>query len=363
MIQDLIERVGGMIYRYIAQRFGDEVARESAPLAAFIGGFAWDALTLSRIDQWLDLSILTVYLAGTLGMMKLAALPAKEPVGRVLGFLHKHSAFIFHFFIGGLFSAFVVFVFKSVTLSKSLVFFALIVAVFVLNEWAARRETPLVARMAMAHLAAFMYFVFVLPLLFGRIDYPVFLGAGLVSSLLILGTTRWILGPAVKDPAGLRTLNTVRIAAAGLFLLMNVFYGLRWIPPVPLVLKEASLALQVARHKDGTYSSEEKKSAWWVFWRGYATTYNLSETPKIYCFASVFAPTRISTTLVHDWQWKDPKKGWVSVDKIPYSISGGRDGGYRGYTYKSTLRPGEWHVAVKTTDGRIVGSIDFEVEE
>jgi hypothetical protein len=45
------------------------------------------------------------------------------------------------------------------------------------------------------------------------------------------------------------------------------------------------------------------------------------------------------------------------------TIAGGREAGYRGYTTKSKLDPGEWRVDVETKDGRVIGRIGFHVEE
>lgn len=42
-------------------------------------------------------------------------------------------------------------------------------------------------------------------------------------------------------------------------------------------------------------------------------------------------------------------------------ISGGRDDGYRGYTYKSNLKEGKWQVDVITEEELILGVIDFEI--
>jgi hypothetical protein len=356
---EFVSKTTDRIHQYLAERFGEEIAREAGPIAAFVGGFIWDAATLSRVDQWLDLTILTFYLIGSFVMLALLGFSDGFFQNRMVAFIRKHGAFIFHFFIGGLFSAFVVFVFKSVTFSKSLIFLGLIAGVFVLNEWAAHRETPQVARMAMLHLAAFMYFVFVLPIGFARMDYPVFFAAGIISTSLIMALL--FLNTKGKPFFASKENKQVTAAALALLLFMNGFYFLKWIPPVPLVLKEAALAINVKKEADGTYIVQKKETPWWIFWRDYKTEYALSETSRLYCFASVFAPTRLQTTLVHEWRWKDPKKGWVVVDRLPYSISGGRDGGYRGYTYKSTLREGDWSVHVTTADGRLVGKMDFTV--
>ena len=44
-------------------------------------------------------------------------------------------------------------------------------------------------------------------------------------------------------------------------------------------------------------------------------------------------------------------------------ISGGREGGYRTYTFKQRLDPGDWRVDVETEDGRVVGQVSVAVAE
>ena len=51
------------------------------------------------------------------------------------------------------------------------------------------------------------------------------------------------------------------------------------------------------------------------------------------------------------------------TDRIPIVIAGGRDKGYRGYTVKQRVVPGDWRVDVETAEGRVIGRVSFQVEE
>jgi hypothetical protein len=65
---------------------------------------------------------------------------------------------------------------------------------------------------------------------------------------------------------------------------------------------------------------------------------------------------------VHHWQvYNEKSDQWQTTDKRKYGIVGGRDGGYRGYSFKKNIRPGTWRVDVKTDDGLLLGRIGFEV--
>ena len=58
-----------------------------------------------------------------------------------------------------------------------------------------------------------------------------------------------------------------------------------------------------------------------------------------------------------------PDKPFTHADKIPLKISGGREGGYRLYTFKQRLDPGDWRVDVEAEDGRVIGRVSVIVEE
>ena len=60
--------------------------------------------------------------------------------------------------------------------------------------------------------------------------------------------------------------------------------------------------------------------------------------------------------------WRVKENGsWRSSDKIPVGIKGGRSEGYRGFSIKKSIHPGDWEVRVETTDGRVIGNLYFEI--
>ena len=60
------------------------------------------------------------------------------------------------------------------------------------------------------------------------------------------------------------------------------------------------------------------------------------------------------------WQHKQ-SKNWVTTSRIGFSLNGGRQAGFRGYTYKQNLAAGEWRVTVETEEGHTVSADDFTV--
>lgn len=49
----------------------------------------------------------------------------------------------------------------------------------------------------------------------------------------------------------------------------------------------------------------------------------------------------------------------VTTDKLDYEVTGGRGGGYRGYTYKLNVS-GKWRVDEETEEGLLLGRIKFD---
>ena len=47
---------------------------------------------------------------------------------------------------------------------------------------------------------------------------------------------------------------------------------------------------------------------------------------------------------------------------VTYSIVGGRDGGFRGYSSALIDNDGEWRVNIETIDGRLLTRLPFIVE-
>src|SRR5437867_3476685 len=159
------------------------------------------------------------------------------------------------------------------------------------------------------------------------------------------------------------SLTTTAVFFAVLVAILVGFYFLNGIPPVPLSLKFGGIYHKIAKADDRYQLSFER--AWYQFWKRSDDPFR-GEDP-VYCFTTVFAPVDLRTTIYHHWQYR-PESGeqarpFMTADRIPISISGGRAAGYRAYTVKQSLNPGDWRVDVETEEGRVVGRVTFRVEE
>jgi hypothetical protein len=94
-------------------------------------------------------------------------------------------------------------------------------------------------------------------------------------------------------------------------------------------------------------------------WRA---TMHVAPDQSLAVYSAVFAPIKLQTKIAHRWQLYDPKqKRWTLQSVVSFAISGGRQGGYRGYTIKAHPKPGSWRVDIDTEDGRLIGRVAFEV--
>jgi hypothetical protein len=208
-------------------------------------------------------------------------------------------------------------------------------------------------------LAAFSFFIFFLPVVIKVMNTLTFLTGGLIS-LAVVGSIIYLFyrkeifetKEKLKHHAGL---------ILGLFLFFNLLYFLNWIPPVPLSMKYAGVYHKVNRNGD-VYSLKQEKPEWYQFFKTDDSNFNYVEGDTVYCFAAVFAPTDLRKKILHHWQFYSEKEGeWFTSDRRGYELHGGREGGYRGYSFKRNVKPGEWRVDIITEDDLLLGRIDFEI--
>ena len=159
-----------------------------------------------------------------------------------------------------------------------------------------------------------------------------------------------------------RNVLTISSPAFLLVILGTVLYFLNWIPPIPLSLKFGGVYHQIEKIRD-EYVLTYEKGPWYAIWK--ESNDRVGVDAPVFCFSSVFAPVTLQTTIYHHWQWRplDEPDSFMTTDRIPITITGGRETGYRFYTTKHRVQPGEWRVNVETDDGRILGRMTFFAEE
>lgn len=345
------------------------LAKPFMPAVFFFSGVTYDTLTLSRIDRLLDNLILLLYLSllGVLIVLTVRADMRQSILSGMSGgagrlhFLDRARPYFPHaiqFLLGGLFSAYAIFYSQSASFTTTAVFFGLLVALLVGNEFLHDRLSNLRLLVTLYAVVCFGFFTFFLPVLTGFMNTAVFLLGAVLSAGVALRVVELVYqgmpNRSRKDVvlAGLPAVTVVGVLVC--------FYFLNWIPPVPLSLKFGGTYHQVAK-ADGQYRLSYEKGAWYQFWKRSDDPFRGSG--PAYCFTAVFAPVDLRTTVYHRWQYRAPDGDFTTTDRIGMTIAGGREGGYRGSTAKQRLAAGDWRVDVETADGRIIGRVSFQVEE
>jgi hypothetical protein len=346
------------------------LAKPFMPAVFFLSGVTYDTLTLTRIDRLQDNLLLLIYLLllGILivltGRLGIEPAPDREQLATLSSFARwvlrsrPYYPMASQFLLGGLFSAYAIFYSRSATLTGTAVFFALLVIVLIGNEFLRDRLSNLRLLVSLYALVCFAFFTFFIPVMTGLMNAAVFLaGAGLSAAV----TFRVVQLIYRNNPdRSRREAVGVTAPAFALIGLLVGFYFLNWIPPVPLSLKFGGIYHEVKKSGDLFELSFEKK--WYEVWKRSDTTFPANE--PIYCFTAVFAPVALNATVYHHWYFRpDRSKPFSHADKIPLKISGGREGGYRAYTFKQRLDPGDWRVDVETEDGRVVGRVTVKVQD
>ena len=84
---------------------------------------------------------------------------------------------------------------------------------------------------------------------------------------------------------------------------------------------------------------------------------------NVFCFAQVFAPTKLQTDIFHTWEYYDETADdWIEHANLSYPIAGGRDGGFRGYTLIQNFTDGKWRCSVETKRGQVLGREKFKID-
>jgi hypothetical protein len=331
---------------------------EYFPAAFFMAGFMFDVFTIGRIDDWFNIVMQILYLVFIAYFLVLEFSDFKyESVQN--RFLKKIVVFkdeIFHFFLGTLLSAFTLFYFKSASLSNAFIFMLIMSFVLVLNELDFFQKRGIIVKSILFKLCLFSFFLYVTPLIFGRVGFAMFLISIFLSSFTSFLYGKWLLKKKVTAE---RMKNEFIIPHASVLIVFVSLYFFKVIPPVPLSIQEIGIYHNIEK-KDGGYLlySEHPR---WKFWLNGDEDFEAREGDKVYVFLRLFAPKGFEDKIYLRWQYRSKHGEWLTSDRIELRILGGRGAGFRGYAYKSNYQLGEWRILAETEDQLEIGRIDFDI--
>lgn len=341
----------------------DWYGRYERPVSSLslIGGFVFDAVTLKRVDLfWENLWVVAHFVLVAVFMILInlqenGAMDDKDTSKKHFWYIN-----ILQFFYGGLLSTFIVFYFRSATLDVTWPFLFILSVAFAANESLKKHYARLTFQIGLFFLSLFAFTIFIVPVIFHRIGWDVFLVSGL-ASLAILSVFLFALRYLTKEKFS-QNKKMLTCSIAGIYLAVNILYFANLIPPIPLSLKEAGIYHSISRNSSGQYVVEtEEKGPLSYF--SLHDNIHIIKGDTVYAHTAIFSPALFNNKIVHVWQkYNDASKQWDTIYSVDMITTGGREGGYRTYSYIK-VTPGEWRVNVETSDHKIIGRLRFNATQ
>jgi hypothetical protein len=334
--------------------------RKYSNILFFIGGFIFDSVALKRIDSILDLVYQFIYLVVIAGIVLWQEKEKRgiwQPGGRVAKVWH-HNIEALHFIYGGLLSAYVIFYFKSSTFSRSAFFLGLVVVLMFANEMPQVKRYGSRMRLGLYAFCVVSYLNYLLPVVIGRMGSWVFALALLLSGAAVGALVHKI---SLLEPDPRQARRVLGWSPAIVLALIALFYVNKWIPPVPLSVQYSGIYHHIEKQGEH-YALTGTKWPWYQFWRSDDRPFLSRPGDTIYFFARIFGPRHFREQVYLHLSYQAPgTKRFMTSDRIPLSIYGGRGEGFRGYATKANYQPGRWRMDIETSDRRPLGEVVFEV--
>jgi len=329
--------------------------------AALLVGFVFDNLTLNRIDQLYGNMVLFSYLVIVGIGISVLQLHRNDVLKKT--FINKISLwlpFFIQFAFGGLFSGYFIFYLRSASLPSSWLFILVLLGLLIGNEFFRKHYTRFTFQISIYYLDIFSFVIFFVPVIIGKIGAWVFVLSGIIS-LLVIWAVLYFFTKIIPEVVA-SNARALTVSVLGIYIAMNILYFQNIIPPIPLSLKDIEVFNFIEKTKTGDYTvvSEDKQN--WSLYGLINKKINVKPGDPIYVFSSVFAPNNIHTDVVYVWEYyNENTKLWVVASEIQVSVVGGRDGGYRSFSFKKNIFPGKWRVGLVTKRGQLIGRTTFIV--
>ena len=353
-----------MIRRYVPKSI-DELAqwymRYISPLALVAGFFADNLILLRRVDVWTSNALLFSYLfLAALCIIILNLITTGRIRVKWVLTITPLIPVVAQFAFGGLFSGYLSLYSRSASFPLSWIFVVIVGALLLGNERFVRQYMKFSFQISMFFAVLFSFLIFFLPVVFHRIGPWMFVLSGLTSLVVITLFLR-LIGYLMPELLKRERTRIARLIAI-IFIVFNVLFFSNAIPPLPLALKAAGIYHSVERTQDGLYHLGSEIEPWYYRYVPHTSVFHHAPGQLAYAYSAVFAPTGISTIILHEWQQYDADTDeWLTRSTVRYPIVGGRDGGYRGYSFYKNVSEGKWRVNVITQYGQLIGRISFTV--
>ena len=264
---------------------------------------------------------------------------------------------VLQFSFGALLSASLVFYWFSGAFAVSWPLFAGLLILMIGNDVFRDYYQMAKVQIPIYYFALFSFSSVALPYLTNSIDPGSFVLAGIISLIVISG---YVFLTSQILPEFQSSKRYFGISILSIYIAMNLLYFFNFIPPIPLSITDMGVYENVERREDIYIVTKERQNIFERLLPG--TKITIAKDDPLYLFSSIFAPTDLNTTIVHDWEfYNEVQKKWVNSSDIRFQLIGGRSDGYRGYTFKQNHTEGKWRVTVRTERGQALGRLVFKV--
>jgi hypothetical protein len=329
-------------------------------LAFFAAGFAFDIVATNEgIDHPIIIVQQVLYLLAIGAIIYVEFIREIRPGSWVFSPRREawwaYRGLLLHFCLGTLMNVYSIFFLMSASFSSTIAFVILLAAAIILNELPAVRRRGVDVKVGLFVLCVFCFWSLLVPLVAGHVSRLTF-GLSFGATLAVLWLLHYLLRRRLDAPELRRSLLVPGLSVSACFL---AFYLIGLIPPVPIAAKKFGVYHRV-EVQEGSYVLMHERP-WWRIWESGDQTFAAQPGDQIYVFVAVYSPARFDDVVYVRWQYYDVRRGWQNSDRIQMRITGGRHGGFRGWTTKQNYTAGDWRVKLETRDGREIAHMKIAV--
>lgn len=348
-----------MTFYKTLRNFAEKYERALLP-GTLVLGLIVDVVTFRSIsikNAFILLALHAISLGFTIAFINIFDLKPRENRKGLLRYLRIIGPLLIQFDFGALLSAILIFYWFSGSIAVSWPFIIIVAILMASNDVLRHHFIKPVVQLSVYFFVLFSLFSITLPFIFNSISAWLFILSAVLSVIIIYiyaqALAKYV--PEIKN-----RLPVITSAIIVIILVMNTFYFLNFIPPVPLSLRDAGVYHNVERTFKDYKVLAEKESFINKILPGQMIL--IKPGDKVYVYTSIFAPTDLNTEIVHNWQFYNTEsKKWVDKSRLSFTIAGGRQDGYRGFSYKTNAEAGKWRVSVETKRGQVLGRINFNI--
>lgn len=355
----IVERLRGSRRFKRVHRFAEQYERFIMP-GALLVGVAFDFVTFRtlRIESAIALLIVHLLVALTLMMyMHVSDEYLFDRKARALAYARMVAPFVLQISLGALLGASFIFYWFSGALSVSWPVLGIVAVLMVSNETFRHAFQDPRVQWSVYTFTLISMGMLMLPFWTGRLGWEMYA----LANVLALTTVAVVVAVLYRFVRHIRHRIASTIMGVVLVaVVMGALYVGNVIPPIPLSVREAGVYHQLYRDR-GNYVVLSERT---TFARKFLPRQRVHVAPseRLYVFSAVFAPTDIRTRIVHEWQSYDEREhAWVTQSRSSFAVTGGRQNGYRGYSYSDHVSPGKWRVNIQTERGSTLGRLRFRV--